>query len=474
MVMRYLARMSAVEKALRQLNPRNIDEVNIFSYLVGQYNQIYTLLENTFKFRDGKSCFVLGPRGVGKSTLVNSALNTLGKEYEFFCIRLHGSFFRDDTLAIKEIARQLDWYLEKYNPDERDLLKRATATFEQASVTATMNVIIEILDRTRLSEEANTETGKLFIPIVFVIDEIERYTHNAKQTLLYNLFDMASSKTGGKSNSTTISVIGLSTRTTVREQLEKRVKSRFSQRIIQINKVKDLEQFFEVVYEMVRVEGEDAFNERIREYIHKGQLRKKIVENFYTIKDLNGIRNELIVFLTTESLDYKHLADYNNRNYEQLKCISESELKLLICCCRAKIRNNVDVVNYEMAFTEYYDLTLKERQELQSRIETAGMSLSQANDYTLSRDAMQVCWERLLELGLLQQTTQGCSVGIQLDDIDTDIHLGEDDGTGEAESVNNNVAGGVGTEESERDCTERAEPRGRNFGLEFVSRWKKL
>lgn len=432
--------MGAVERALGQLNTRSVDRMNVFTHLDGVYDQIYTMLENTFKFRDGKSCIVVGPRGVGKTSLVEVALRNLEtvEGHEFFCIRLNGSYFKDDALAIKEIARQLDWYLTKYNRDGREELRNAT--FEQKSVTGTMNVIMSILDRSRLSEE-NSNVGdenegklKVFIPIVFLIDEIDKYTNNAKQTLLYNLFDMASSKTGGRFNSTTISVIGISTRTTVREQLEKRVKSRFSQRMIQINKVKDLEQFMQCVYEMVKLDVEncgndiekvenETFNIKIKEVIETGPMRKRIVENFYTIKDLNGMRNELVVFLSTETLSYQHLADYSNRNKQLMKSLSETERQMLICCCRVKIKNSVDVVNYDMVFREYHDMTLHQKQELQSRIETAGLSLGRGQeDYTLSRAALQVCWERLMSLGLLQVIggsgqTQSCSVGVLLDDI---------------------------------------------------------
>lgn len=393
------------------------------------------MLENTFKFREGKSAIIIGPRGTGKTKLVESALFDIknDKKYEFFTIRINGSFFKDDNSAIKEIARQLDWYLMKYNPNERENLKRAT--FEQKTVTSTMDVIINILDRTRLSEEneekeneqnMNVKKNKkslLFIPIVFVIDEIDRYTHNAKQTLLYNLFDLAqsSSKTGhekGKVDSgTTISVLGISTKTTIREQLEKRVKSRFSQRIIQINKVKDLDDFCGCIYNMVYlpdVLGDEVdnkfraeFNEIINKNIYeKGNLRKLIVENFYTIKDLNAIRNELILYIMNdfENILYQHMKDYRNRNIDMMKGLSEVEIKLLICCCRAKLKNNVFQINFDMAFDEYSNMVMIERRDIQSKIQVAGMSLKESDGtYLLDRDALQICWERLCSVGLLER-----------------------------------------------------------------------
>lgn len=448
-------------EVLKKLNPRNSFKGNKIISNVQEYEQIYALLENTFKLREGKSAIVIGPRGVGKSFLIENALYDLKncKKYEFFTIRLNGSYFKDDSTAIKEIARQLDWYLEQYNPSQREKLKMAT--FEQSTVTNTMNVIIDILDRTRLNEDnenddddveedekegevnndeiakiyknkSNKSKTKFFIPIVFIIDEIDRYTHSTKQTLLYNLFDIAqssSSKTGGdKSNSrngTTISVIGISTKATVREQLEKRVKSRFSQRIIQINKIRDLEEFCQCIYSIVifddneinkennnkenehLINARKIFNFNIKKYIfEKSQLRKLIVENFYTIKDLNAIKNELIVFIMNnfEELMYNHLKDFKNRNIEIMKTLSETELKLLISCCRAKIKNNIFQINFDMAFDEYYKMMLKERRDIQSKIQVIGMTLiDNENNYLLDRDAIQICWERLCNLGLLDR-----------------------------------------------------------------------
>lgn len=267
----------------------------------------------------------------------------------------------------------------------------------------------------------------MFIPVVFIIDEIDTYTHNAKQTLLYNLFDMAqssSSRTGNerkrRAGSTTVTVLGISTKTTVREQLEKRVKSRFSQRIIQVNKVRELSAFCRCVHELVAFSdaemADDApelralkqrFNDALRKQIYEpGEMRKLVVENFYTVKDVRGLRNELVVYLTDNLRDlvYRHLDDYRNRNAGLIGSLSDSELKLLICCCRARLKNGISQINFDMAFAEYSAMVLAERREIQAKIQVAGMSLRDGGGtYLLDRDAMQLCWERLCELGLLER-----------------------------------------------------------------------
>jgi origin recognition complex subunit 4 len=57
-------------------------------------------------------------------------------------------------------------------------------------------------------------------PIVFVLDEFDLFCDHRNQTLLYNLFDTAQSK------SAPILVVGISSKIDVVESMEKRVKSR--------------------------------------------------------------------------------------------------------------------------------------------------------------------------------------------------------------------------------------------------------
>ena len=64
---------------------------------------------------------------------------------------------------------------------------------------------------------------------VFVIDRLEHFADQRNQLLLYTLFDSA------REQAFPICVIGLSTVLDVLEKMEKRVKSRFSQRVIAVS-----------------------------------------------------------------------------------------------------------------------------------------------------------------------------------------------------------------------------------------------
>jgi origin recognition complex subunit 4 len=63
---------------------------------------------------------------------------------------------------------------------------------------------------------------------VILLDEFDLFVTHPRQTLLYNLFDIAQARKAP------IAVIGLTTKVDVTEMLEKRVKSRFSHRYVYI------------------------------------------------------------------------------------------------------------------------------------------------------------------------------------------------------------------------------------------------
>jgi len=103
-----------------------------------------------------------------------------------------------------------------------------------------------------ISEDRTDETAK---SVIFVLDEFDLFTTHPRQTLLYNLFDIAQAKKAP------IVVLGLTTRVDVVETLEKRVKSRFSHRYVHLSLPKSLPAFWEICKEGLLVETEDLENE---------------------------------------------------------------------------------------------------------------------------------------------------------------------------------------------------------------------
>jgi origin recognition complex subunit 4 len=82
------------------------------------------------------------------------------------------------------------------------------------------------------SEHTGEYTDQVAKAVIFVMDEFDLFAQHPRQTLLYNLFDIAQSRKAP------IAVLGLTTRIDVTNSLEKRVKSRFSHRYVHLSLAK--------------------------------------------------------------------------------------------------------------------------------------------------------------------------------------------------------------------------------------------
>ncbi|OWB78731.1 hypothetical protein B5S32_g2931 [[Candida] boidinii] len=501
----------------KKLNSRSTDglEESLLYKLDEEFNQLYTMCENTISYNEGKSCLLIGPRGSGKTTLINNVLKKLKSKYPngFFTIKINGIFHDDDRTAVKEIARQLDWnlmYIQKnqksnnnnnlssnnnndtvgddddlqiigeknIDTDKSNSNRFSEVAFEKRSITETMKGIMSILDKSKLQEEEIDKINRVqirknksalnpnsaaqankvrklqvtttHIPIIFIIEEFDRYTNNSKQTLLYNLFDVAQA-----SSTSPISIIGVSTKTTVREQLEKRVKSRFSQRVIKLNKFNKLQDYYELVRRFLVLDdtnrelkkfgqyGKD-YNKYINKVIFKeteslkstsissssngydiqnSDLKKIIIKNFYTIKDINFLKNEIIkVYNSNENFIEKGYPNFtmnnpsNNKgqilinynefeiNFKIIENLSELEIQLLICCTRIKLKNEINTINFNQCFNEYnhlINITIHQNQSKFSsvdKLENVGLVNLNKN---WSKDVIIISFEKLIKLSLL-------------------------------------------------------------------------
>jgi origin recognition complex subunit 4 len=111
------------------------------------------------------------------------------------------------------------------------------------------------------SEIIGTDEGVTSQSIVFVIDEFDMFASHPRQTLLYNLFDIAQSRKAP------IAVVGCTTRLDVVEMLEKRVKSRFSHRYVYLSLPKSLPAYWQVCRQGLIVDSDEAEKEGINTYL---------------------------------------------------------------------------------------------------------------------------------------------------------------------------------------------------------------
>ncbi len=126
---------------------------------------------------ESNSVLLLGPRGTGKTALLESVLLERGLHLESASsrcrlVRLHGLTETSDRLALKKISRHLR--LDGRAGD------RVFGSFAEH-----LEFLLESLKQ---GGEASSASS-----VVFVLEEFDLFCAHHNQTLLYNLFDIAQS-----------------------------------------------------------------------------------------------------------------------------------------------------------------------------------------------------------------------------------------------------------------------------------------
>jgi len=217
-----------------------------------EYSNVHHLLEQTIAAGEGNSMLVIGSRGSGKTTLVETAIASLASTHtgEFHVVRLNGLLQTDDKLALREIWRQLGVEMEL----EGDGQPKTT------NFADTLQSILAVLSHPdelqapaeECGPDADEDAARTAVAVVFVLDEFDRFATHPRQTLLYNLFDIAQAKKAP------IAVLGLTCKVDVADSLEKRVKSRFSHRTVHLKLPASLDAFWDIVREGLVVDAETA------------------------------------------------------------------------------------------------------------------------------------------------------------------------------------------------------------------------
>lgn len=195
-----------------------------------EYNKVSHLIEQTVTVGEGNSMLLLGSRGSGKTAMVETIISSLAKDHanEFHVVRLNGFLHTDDRLALREMWRQLG----RETNTEDDTAKVSSYADTMATLLALLSHPEELF-----GASGNKEGVTAAKSIVILLDEFDLFVTHPRQTLLYNLFDIAQARKAP------IAVIGLTTKVDVTEMLEKRVKSRFSHRYVYVPLPKTYETF---------------------------------------------------------------------------------------------------------------------------------------------------------------------------------------------------------------------------------------
>lgn len=105
------------------------------------------------------------------------------------------------------------------------------------------------------SETSSSEPEQTAKSVIFILDEFDLFTTHPRQTLLYNLFDIAQARKAP------IVVLGLTTRVDVVESLEKRVKSRFSHRYVHLSLPRSIPAFWDACKGGLFIEADEIDDE---------------------------------------------------------------------------------------------------------------------------------------------------------------------------------------------------------------------
>jgi origin recognition complex subunit 4 len=173
---------------------------------------------------------VIGARGSGKSALVKKVLSEISKDHgdDYYVVRLNGFIHTDDKIALRDIWRQLG--------KEMDVEEDGSGPGKNYADTLT--TLLALLSHP--SEQTGEVTDQVAKAVIFIMDEFDLFAQHPRQTLLYNLFDIAQSRKAP------IAVLGLTTRIDVTDSLEKRVKSRFSHRYVHLSLAKTFTAYQEI------------------------------------------------------------------------------------------------------------------------------------------------------------------------------------------------------------------------------------
>ncbi|KAF2665680.1 hypothetical protein BT63DRAFT_443036 [Microthyrium microscopicum] len=425
--------LSLVTEKLTQRRPIPL------THLEDEYSKVYSLLEATVTAGEGNSMLVVGARGSGKSALVNKALKELAKDQKdhFHVVKLSGFIQTDDKIALREIWRQLG--------KEMEVDEEASKSYAD-----TLTMLLALLSHPEeITGEAVDGVAK---SVVFVMDEFDLFATHARQTLLYNLLDIAQSRKAP------IAVLGLTTKFDVTERLEKRVKSRFSHRYVHLPLPKSLFAFKDICEAALTIHSEElsfdeqvaisqtiqtpqkrkngnwetsdclaAWNESVKILMSSGEFINAYIKPVYHLsKSVPTVLSSLVIplntlftpegyfkplFPTEHFLSYKPdipLLAPTSTLALLLPSLSELQLSLLIAAARLDIIHSTDTCSFGMAYAEYVSLAGTARMQNSA----AGALATGAGARVWGRDVAKGEWEALVRLGLLVPVSESAVTSV--------------------------------------------------------------
>jgi origin recognition complex subunit 4 len=233
------------------------------------FRQLSDLLNGTVVRGEGNSCLIVGPQGSGK-TRVSTLTVHLSRLLIYICfklverclkslpqqpivIRLSGWAQNNDRLAMREVAWQLAQQTGVSFPTKDE------NNDENGNPFVDVDPTISVSSSSHLPQLISV-IPTLSRPTVVILDGFDLFALHPRQSLLYCLLDTAQSCQGGYAKKG-IAVVGVTSRVDTINLLEKRVKSRFSGRILRTAAPQHLTDWKAIARETLCIPIEDTSEE---------------------------------------------------------------------------------------------------------------------------------------------------------------------------------------------------------------------
>ncbi|CAR24552.1 origin recognition complex subunit 4 [Lachancea thermotolerans CBS 6340] len=407
---------------LRQLNNTlPAQEAHLPGFVRDASKEIERILKQSIIQKESHSAIVVGPRSHYKTAIIDYHLTLLCRDFEkqFVIVKLNG-FIHSEQAAINSIAFQLEAQLQSLHGN-------AASGFEisSGSLTEVFEKILRLIDTTTVQNKTSASSRAEKVSVIFIFDEIDTFAGPVRQTLLYNLFDMV------EHARVPVCIIGCTTKMNVVEHLEKRVKSRFSQRIVYVPTINALETFRTTIKEQLHVNKDDHCAKNWNECIHrqlcddKSELNRIIKNNFETFRSTAHLMNSLRVLVQKENSiegllngiqSCRWIHSYNQNQLEsslsaKVKSLSDLELALLIAAGRVSLKTE-DNVNFNLAYAEYSNMVKDTNKKMPIIPQATGTSLMLESTLRVwSKLDVKNVWENLIDLDFL---TEKGSIGLRV------------------------------------------------------------
>ncbi|NWI41244.1 ORC4 protein, partial [Picathartes gymnocephalus] len=382
--------ISQVQKILRERFCHHCAAGKLFG-MEQQYRHLLELLKRTTVHGESNSALVIGPRGSGKTALLNHVLKDLRemKQVRENLLEVHlngnqllmkipflsGLLQTNDKVALKEITRQLQ-------------LENVVGDKVFGSFAENLAFLLEALRKGNRTSSC---------PILFVLDEFDLFVHHKNQTLLYNLFDIS------QSAQTPVTVIGLTCRQDILELLEKRVKSRFSHRQIYLMNSFDFKQYIKIFKKQLSLPDEFPDESFAQKWNNNVQLLSEdkavqdVLQNlFHHTKDLRSLHLLLMLALSAVTVHHPLLtaADLQEASRQHradsraniVHGLSVLEICLIIAMKHLNEVYDGEPFNFQMVYNEF-----------QKFIQRKAHSM-----YNFEKPVVMKAFEHLLQLELVK------------------------------------------------------------------------